>query len=418
MNKLPAGWWEYKFGDLTILSQYGLSCASSSDGETPMLRMNNILDGKLITSNLVYVSLSPKALKVFRLNKGDLLFNRTNSYDLIGKTALFDREDDFVCASYLIRFTLDQSKVIPSFVNYFFNTEKSRTYLRKLATQGVSQSNINPTTLKRRFVLIIPPLSEQKQIVTILSSWDTAIEQTAKLIAAKVQLKKGLMQQLLTGKKRFHKFVRDEGKFKTKFGEFPSDWVYLRIKDIAREVLAKNKKGKPLTVLSCTKYKGLVDSLSYFGKQIFSVDTSTYKIVKRGQFAYATNHIEEGSIGYQDLYDEALISPMYTVFETDVQVNHSFFYKLLKTETYRHIFEVNTSGSIDRRGALRWKDFANIKVALPSLEEQQRIAAVLEVCEKEIELLVKQRNALKEQKRGLMQQLLTGKIRVQTEVEV
>jgi type I restriction enzyme S subunit len=269
--------------------------------------------------------------------------------------------------------------------------------------------------------VLTPSYQEQIKIADILGYWDAAIEASGKLIAAKIRLNKGLMQQLLTGKKRFQEFIREEGKFKTKFGKFPNDWHYFHIGDIAREIAAKNKKGKTLTVLSCTKHKGLVDSLTYFGKQIFSKDTSTYKIVKRGQFAYATNHIEEGSIGYQDLYDEALISPMYTVFETDARVNNSFFYKLLKTELYRHIFEVNTSGSIDRRGALRWDDFARIKVALPSLEEQQRIAGVFESCDKEIELLIKQRDSFKAQKRGLMQQLLTGKKRVkvdeQTEME-
>jgi type I restriction enzyme S subunit len=158
-----------------------------------------------------------------------------------------------------------------------------------------------------------------------------------------------------------------------------------------------------------------VNSLEYFGKRVFSADTSNYKVVRRGDFAYATNHIEEGSIGYQDLHDAALISPMYTVFRTRAGVDHSFFFKLVKTELYRHIFEVNTSGSIARPGGLRWDEFAIIKVFLPSVPEQRRIAAVLSACDREIELLQKQLEALKEQKRGLMQKLLTGEVRVKAE---
>jgi type I restriction enzyme S subunit len=161
----------------------------------------------------------------------------------------------------------------------------------------------------------------------------------------------------------------------------------------------------------------LVDSLSYFGKQIFSQNLSTYKIVKRGQFAYATNHIEEGSIGYQNLHDEALISPMYTVFQTNSEIDDSFLYKLLKTETYRHIFEAMTSGSINRRGSLRWNHFAQIKLKLPSLEEQKKIAAVLKSCDAEINVLQSKLNAIRQQKRGLMQKLLTGKVRIKTEPE-
>jgi type I restriction enzyme S subunit len=182
--------------------------------------------------------------------------------------------------------------------------------------------------------------------------------------------------------------------------------------DIAEEIGAKNDGGHHLPVLSCTKHRGLVNSLEYFGKRVFSEDTSNYKVVRRGDFAYATNHIEEGSIGYQNQHDAALISPMYTVFRTQAGVDHTFFFKLIKTELYRHIFEVNTSGSIARRGGLRWNEFALIKVFLPSLPEQKRTATVLSACDREIELLEKELDLLKEQKRGLMQKLLTGEVRV------
>ncbi|MCG3161184.1 MAG: hypothetical protein JMDDDDMK_02302 [Acidobacteria bacterium] len=103
---------------------------------------------------------------------------------------------------------------------------------------------------------------------------------------------------------------------------------------------------------------------------------------------------------------------MYTVFETNGRVDDSFLYRLLKTELYRRIFEANTSGTIDQRGGLRWKDFAKIKVALPSLPEQRRIAAVLNTCDNEIDSLTRQLEAIQRQKRGLMRKLLTGRIRV------
>ena len=170
--------------------------------------------------------------------------------------------------------------------------------------------------------------------------------------------------------------------------------------------------GRDLPVLSCTKYDGLVDSLTYFGRQIFSEDTSTYKVVRRHQFAYATNHIEEGSIGYQDLYDEALISPMYTVFATAPGVDDRFLYALLKTEMYRQIFERSTSASVARRGSLRWNEFARIHVPLPSLAEQTAIVDVLHACDQEIALLSRKLTLLQQQKQGLMQQLLTGKVRL------
>ena len=83
-------------------------------------------------------------------------------------------------------------------------------------------------------------------------------------------------------------------------------------------------------------------------------------------------------------------------------------------ETYRQIFERNTSASVDRRGSLRWNEFSHIKIPLPSLEEQKAIAEVLGTCDQELALLNRKLELLKKQKQGLMQQLLTGKIRVKT----
>lgn len=258
----------------------------------------------------------------------------------------------------------------------------------------------------------VPPLPEQRKIAEILSTWDKAIELVGKQIDVRQRLKKGLMQQLLVGKMRFPVFIQSDAKQETKFGDLPLDWNYVPISKIAEQVLDQNDNGDDLPVLSCTKYVGLVDSLKYFGKQVFSKDTSAYKVVRRGYFAYATNHIEEGSIGYQDLYDKGLVSPMYTVFHTNEKVDDVFLYKLLKTELYRHIFEINTNASVNRRGSLRWNGFSKIKIPLPSTKEQLALAAVLDTFEREIEINKKQLDLLENQKQGLMQKLLTGEVRV------
>lgn len=260
----------------------------------------------------------------------------------------------------------------------------------------------------------LPPLPEQRKIAEILSTWDRAIEQTEKLIDAKERLKKGLMQQLLTGKLRFPQFRKStSGLSETRFGLVPSDWPYLRVDRFAREVNERHEGKDETPVLSCTKYAGLVDSLSYFGKRVFSEDTAGYKVVRRGQFAYATNHIEEGSIGLLEDVEAGLVSPMYTVFEVDSECVHApFLYNLLKTELYRHIFGINTSASVDRRGSLRWSQFRSIRVALPGLEEQRAISACSTTAGREVAVLRKQLSALQRQKRGLMQKLLTGKVRV------
>jgi len=244
----------------------------------------------------------------------------------------------------------------------------------------------------------LPPLPEQKAITYILGLMDEAINKNNSLIAKKELQKKWLMQNLLTGKKRLMGFI--------------GEWKKLNIKDVSKEVSIRNKSDNQLTVLSCTKYDGLVPSLEYFGRKIFSDDVSTYKVVPKNHFAYATNHIEEGSIGYQETLKEALISPMYTVFKTDSSINDTFFYKLLKSHKLVYQYQNRMEGSIDRRGGLRWDAFSIIKVQIPSYEEQSAIAQVLQVADKEIQLLKTKLEKLREQKKWLMQQLLTGKKRI------
>ena len=250
----------------------------------------------------------------------------------------------------------------------------------------------------------------------MLDAWDTANEKTERLIAAKELRNKVLSNQLLFGQIRFGQHDAPATKALHWFS-MPSDWRIAEIGQIASEVSATNGSDDDLPVLSCTKYDGLVDSLKYFDKQVFSHDTSNYKIVRHGQFACATNHIEEGSIGYQDLVPAGLVSPIYTVFQADAtKIDDGYLYKLLKTEKLRQLFAANTNASVDRRGSLRWKEFARIHIPLPPLAEQQQINTILDDAKREVALLQAQAEALKTQKRGLMQKFLTGQRRDLREV--
>ena len=249
------------------------------------------------------------------------------------------------------------------------------------------------------FKLPIPPIEEQRKIAEILGVWDEAIEKQSRLIEKLELRKRALMQRLLTGR--------------TRLLGFTTPWQKVKLGAICKEFVLRNTDDNNYIVLSCTKYIGLVSSLDYFGKQIFSDNLRTYKVVPKYHFAYATNHIEEGSIGYQGSYDYALISPMYTVFKADdTKVDNYFLYTLLKTPLLIYNYQSRIEGSIDRRGGLRWDAFAGIIIKLPSLPEQKAIAEVLTTADDEIATHRKKLDALRLQKRGLMQQLLTGKTRV------
>jgi type I restriction enzyme S subunit len=258
----------------------------------------------------------------------------------------------------------------------------------------------------------LPSLPEQKKIAEILSTCDEAIEKTAALIDAKKRQKRALTQQLLTGRKRLPGFEGDGTRKEYRFFDLPSDWSCPHVREIAQERSQRNGDSDDHTVLTCSKHRGFVESASYFKKQVYSEDTSNYKVVRRGWFGFPSNHVEEGSIGLLSTHDSGIVSPIYCVFETSSQIHPDYLYAVFKSETFRHIFSVTTNASVDRRGSLRWDAFASIRVPCPSLQEQIAIAAVNQAAADEIAVLNQKLTALKQQKKALMQKLLTGQIRV------
>lgn len=231
-----------------------------------------------------------------------------------------------------------------------------------------------------------------------MRSIDGLIDALDALIAKKRAIKQATMQQLLTGK--------------TRLPGFSGDWETKPIGAVVSPCIEKNHLGTNIPVLTCSKHLGFVDSLSYFKNQVFSKDLSNYKIIRRGQIGYPANHVEEGSIGLQDLYDVALVSPIYVVFSPNEGISSFFLHRLLKLNSYRQQFATATTSSINRRGSLRWPAFSKIRVTLPPIDEQVAIAEVLSDMETEISALENRLDKTRAIKQGMMQQLLTGKVRL------
>ena len=192
--------------------------------------------------------------------------------------------------------------------------------------------------------------NEQRAIAEVLSDVDGLIGALDALIAKKRAIKQAAMQQLLTGK--------------TRLPGFSGEWETKQIGDVVSLCSEKNNLGADIPVLTCSKHLGFVDSLSYFKNQVFSKDLSSYKIIRRGQIGYPINHVEEGSIGLQDLHDVALVSPIYVVFSPKEDIDSFFLHRLLKLESYRQQFANATTSSINRRGSLRWPAFSKRSVLL------------------------------------------------------
>jgi len=162
---IPSSWKWARLQDVCSRIQYGTSAKSSKEGKVPVVRMGNIQNGIISWENLAYTS-NVKEIDQYNLNYNDVLFNRTNSPALVGKTAIYKGEMPAIYAGYLIR-VKPQDKLNADFLNFFLNSPYARYKCNRVKTDGVSQSNINSKKLGN-FEVPLPPLDEQKGIVRIL----------------------------------------------------------------------------------------------------------------------------------------------------------------------------------------------------------------------------------------------------------
>ena len=160
---IPEHWSFQNLNKIAIDFAYGTSSKSSPSGAMPVLRMGNIQNGKLDWNGLVYTD-NEDDIKKYQLTKGDVLFNRTNSNVLVGKTAIYDGYQPSIYAGYLIKVRCNDAILQPEYLNLCLNSPYGRQWSWAVKNDGVSQSNINAQKLSK-FVIPLPPLEEQKRIV-------------------------------------------------------------------------------------------------------------------------------------------------------------------------------------------------------------------------------------------------------------
>ena len=393
-------WPQVPLGDITS-AQYGLSVAKADNGTIPILGMKNLQEGRIDFENLTRVNLTPNEIVEYEVQAGDILFNRTNSFDLVGKTSLVEEStpEPTVFASYLVRFKVDLTKAFPAFINYYLNSPQSEKRLKDMATPGVSQFNINPTSLRKHFLVPLPSLEKQKSVASVLSLWDRGIRQLTDLLDAKIRFKQGVMQQLLTGKRRFNG-CQDK-------------WRLVLLRDVTTECEDRNRGGHGLdSVMAVTKADGIIPMRA----RTIGKDIGRYLIVRKNWFAYNPMRINIGSIARWSGENNILVSPDYVVFRCNdtngdgPALDPDYLDHLRRSGLWEKFVTSAGNGSV--RVRIYFSDLGHLKFMLPPLAEQRKIAAFLNSTDHEIELLRKELDALKQQKKGLMQKLLTGEIRV------
>ncbi len=197
VGEIPTHWSVASIGDVVHNAQYGISESLSEEGQYPVFRMNNIENGYMIDEPLKYIDLDDDEFEKYRVKNGDILFNRTNSLELVGKTGIYELEGDHVFASYLVRLQTNE-EADPHYLNYYMNSAEAQNRMMDFATKGVSQANINATSIQQ-VKLPLPSIEEQKEIANRLNSIDSQIEANKRYKFQLSRLKQGLMQDLLSG---------------------------------------------------------------------------------------------------------------------------------------------------------------------------------------------------------------------------
>jgi len=332
-------------------------------------------------------------LKKHRLVRGDLLFSRRGD---VTRFALIDEKSEgALCGTGCLK-ARPNKQHSPEFLAYFLQKNSVKKWLEQNAV-GQTMPNMNTEILNELPLMSASSRAEEEKIAQILSTWDKAISTTEKLIRISHQQKTALMQQLLPGKKRFL--------------EFSCKWTRMQLKNLLKEEKERNKNSTVNRVLSVTNHSGFVLPEDQFYKRVASEDVSNYKVVRHGQFGYNPSRINVGSFARLDEYKEGLLSPMYVIFSVNkADLNSDFFLEWMSSGEAKSRIASSTQGSV--RESVGFDALCAIHIWLPPLKEQLKIVSVLNIYNREIILLKQKLEHLKQEKKALMQQLLTGKRRV------
>ena len=397
---VPSGWF---FSRLEHLYEFknGLNADKTSYGHgLPFVNVMDIFGSDELTADTLKgtVSVPEKQKKELLVKKGDVLFNRTSeTVEEIAYSAVYVDQEPAVFGGFVIRGRPKTELVDCYFSKYLFKSSQFRKKAIK-SCQGAVRANIGQKDLGKIEVLL-PPLPEQKKIALTLSSWDQAITATECLLENSQQRKKGLMQQLLTGEKRLLGF---EG-----------EWKWLKANEIFRTV-SKKSNGDQEELLAVTQDQGVLPR-SLLERRVVMPDgtTSGYKLAVPGNFIISLRSFQ-GGLEYS--HYRGLVSPAYTVLEPLREISDGFYRQYYKSYDFIGHLAVAVIGIRDGK-QISYSDFSFLKIPYPPLDEQNAISNVLAVADGEIKALKERLNLLQQEKRFLLEQLLTGKRRVHVDTE-
>ncbi|MFR9070210.1 MAG: restriction endonuclease subunit S [Paraclostridium sp.] len=392
-----SGEWESRrFKDIIKETRLGGNYANTGNKtDYPLIKMGNIARGKIDLSKIEYIPEEEAINNDDILKHGDLLFNTRNTLDLVGKVSVWRNELDLAYYnSNLMKLVFDEKFIDNNyFMNYLFNTRTVLSRLKAIATGTTSVAAIYTRDLQN-IKLEYPCLEEQEKIASLFSLIDDKISLQGDKVEALKDYKKGMMQKIFSRELRFKD---DEGR------DYP-DWEKIKMGDITVKVGPKNKDNYNYEVYSINNKVGFIPQNEQFeGSRLDSLDKSLYKIVNKGEFAYNPARINVGSIGVLEEDKTVIVSSLYVCFKLVENMDYRFFNQYFSYPEFNKSVIRNTEGSV--REYLFYENFSCIKMYIPCLEEQIKIADCLTTLDKKLEKEEEKLERLNEYKKGLLQQM-------------
>ena len=392
---IPEDWEVKRLGDLCKKIGSGITPKGGqnvylSQGH-PFMRSQNVANGRLLLDDIVFIDdFTHQKQKSTEIELDDVLLNITGAS--IGRCAIATQEiaagnvNQHVCIIRLKDKTL--SHYICTFLLSYVGQKQIDSYQAGGNREGLNYNQI------AAFKICLPTHGEIIQINNLLSLWDTAISKQTQLVEKLTLRKRGLMQQLLTGKKRLKGF---EG-----------EWKEVKLGDVFDERNETNYNNLPL--LSITGDKGVIYQSESDKRDISNDDKSKYKRICPNDIGYNTMRMWQGRSALSEI--EGIVSPAYTIVTPKNNVDVRFMAMLMQQPRIVYDFWTHSQGLVSDTLNCKYPDFCQVKVTIPFKNEQTAIAELFYKIDQEIEMQKQKLTSLQEEKKGLMQVLLTGKKRI------
>lgn len=383
---IPEDWKMVKIKNLTCVKSGSTPLRANynkyfKDGTIKWVKTLDLNNGVLqdTQEKITDIAIRESSCSIFP--KNTVLVAMYGGFNQIGRTGLMNFDG---CINQALSAILPNDKFNPVFMlNWLnYNVLEWRNY----AASSRKDPNITKNDVEK-FIVILPSKQEQKKIAEILSAWDDGIETLEKLIEQKEILKKATMQKL---------FLEKES------------WEMMRFDKIFKDFCKKNCPRERL--LSATQENGVIPRDMLSGK-VMSPEGSLdgYKLIEAGDFVISLRSFQ-GGLEYSKY--RGILSPAYTVLKNIIDIDKDFYRHFFKSYKFiEKYLSISVIGIRDGK-QISYLDLSSVKIPYPPLEEQEKIGKILNCYDEELQLLNSKLEKLKEQKKGLMQKLLTGQIRV------